>query len=357
MRRNSRARLSLSLLLVAGALGLGATPATAADVHSAAPTTAAIPSASAYALDAAVERTLGADTAGTYLDSRTGKLVVTVTTERAEEQARATGATVRRVARSAAQLDAAMKTLEAEAKITGTSWGIDPRTNQVAVEADSSVSARDMARLEAVAERLGGAVSISRVPGVFDREVLGGGAIYGGGSRCSAAFNVTKGGARYFVTAGHCTNISANWSASSGGPVIGVREGTSFPTNDYGIVRYTDGSSPAGTVDLYNGSTQDITSAANAVVGQAIRKSGSTTKVTSGTVTAVNVTVNYSDGPVYGMVRTTACSAGGDSGGAHFAGTVALGIHSGSSGCSGTSGSAIHQPVVEALSAYGVSVY
>ncbi len=225
------------------------------------------------------------------------------------------------MARSAAQLDAAMDTLEAEAKITGTSWGVDPRTNRIAVEADSSVSARNMARLEAV------------------------------------AFNVTKGGARYFVTAGHCTNISANWSASSGGPVVGVREGTSFPTNDYGIVRYTDGSSPAGNVDLYNGSTQDISSAANAVVGQAIKKSGSTTKVTSGTVTAVNVTVNYGDGPVYNMVRTTACSAGGDSGGAHFAGSVALGIHSGSSGCSGTSGSAIHQPVTEALSAYGVTVY
>ncbi|MEW1611056.1 MULTISPECIES: S1 family peptidase [unclassified Streptomyces] len=355
MRRNSRARLSLSLLLVAGALGLGATPATATDVHAAAPS--AIPSASAYALDAEVERALGAGTAGTYLDRRTGDLVVTVTTDRAEEQARAAGATVRRVARSAAQLAAAMRTLEAEAKITGTSWGVDPRTNQVAVEADSSVPARELARLEAVAERLGGAVSISRVPGVLHREVLGGGAIHGGGSRCSAAFNVTKGGARYFVTAGHCTDIAANWSSTSGGPVVGVREGTSFPTNDYGIVRYTDGSSPAGTVDLHNGSAQDITSAANAVVGQAIRKSGSTTKVTSGTVTAVNVTVNYGDGPVYGMVRTTACSAGGDSGGAHFAGSVALGIHSGSSGCSGTSGSAIHQPVAEALSAYGVAVY
>ncbi len=72
-------------------------------------------------------------------------------------------------------------------------------------------------------------------------------------------------------------------------------------------------------MDLYNGSTQDISSAANAVVGQAIKKSGSTTKVTSGTVTAVNVTVNYGDGPVYNMVRTTACSVSGDSGGAHFA--------------------------------------
>ncbi|NEE59368.1 S1 family peptidase, partial [Streptomyces sp. SID8455] len=59
MRRNSRARLGVSLLLVAGALGLGATPSTAAPADApVAPS--AIPAPSAYALDAAVERRLGA---------------------------------------------------------------------------------------------------------------------------------------------------------------------------------------------------------------------------------------------------------------------------------------------------------
>ncbi|MFJ6633149.1 S1 family peptidase [Streptomyces sp. NPDC091376] len=350
MRRTIRARIGLSVLLVAGSLGLGAAPAGAAVE----PTPAPLP---LNALDARVERQLGGDSAGTYQDRASGKLVVTVTTEAAAERVRAAGAVPQRVQRSAAQLDAAMAALESRAKITGTSWGVDPRTNQIAVEADESVSARDMARLRRVADSLGGAVRIARVPGTFHREVAGGDAIYGGGYRCSAAFNVAKGSTRYFLTAGHCTNAGANWSATSGGPVIGVREGTSFPTNDYGIVRYTDGSAPFGHVNLYNGGNQDITSAADAVVGQSIQKSGSTTKLTSGTVTAVNVTVNYGDGPVYNMVRTTACSAGGDSGGAHFAGSVALGIHSGSSGCTGTNGSAIHQPVREALAAYGVNVY
>ena len=112
------------------------------------------------------------------------------------------------------------------------------------------------------------------------------------------------------MTAGHCTNSASSWSATSGGASIGTREGTSFPTNDYGIVRYTNGSQPAGNVNLYNGSFQEIASSADPIVGQAIRKSGSTTKVTSGTVTAVNVTVNYGDGPAYNMVSTTACSAG-----------------------------------------------
>ncbi|MVO88618.1 trypsin-like serine protease [Streptomyces sp. p1417] len=356
MRRTFCARPALSALLVTGTLvlgALGAVPAAAQGEPAPAPTAADSPNA----LNARVERQLGDDSAGTYLDRRSGELVVTVTSASAAERVRAAGATPRRVTRGAAQLAAAMDTLESRAKITGTSWGVDPRTNQIAVQADRSVSARDLARLRRVADSLDGAVRVSRVPGVFEREVAGGDAIYGGGSRCSAAFNVAKGSTKYFVTAGHCTNLGANWSATSGGAAVGVREGTSFPTNDYGLVRYTNGSSPAGNVNLYNGGHQEISSAADAVVGQAIKKSGSTTKVTSGSVTAVNVTVNYGDGPVYGMVRTTACSAGGDSGGAHFAGTVALGIHSGSSGCTGTNGSAIHQPVREALSAYGVSVY
>ncbi|MEV7192239.1 S1 family peptidase [Streptomyces sp. NPDC093510] len=350
MRRTFYARLGLSALLVSGTLALGATPAGAQSEPTPDPS-------AVNALNAQIERQLGDDSAGTYLDRRTGELVVTVTSDSAAERVRATGARPERVRRGAAQLQAAMDALESRAKISGTSWGVDPRTNQIAVQADQSVSDRDLARLHRVVDSLDGAVRVSRVPGTFKREIAGGDAIYGGGSRCSAAFNVSKGSTRYFVTAGHCTDNSPTWSATSGGATIGVREDTSFPIDDYGLVRYTNGSSPAGNVNLYNGSYQDISSAADAVVGQAIKKSGSTTKVTSGSVTAVNVTANYDDGPVYGLVRTTACSAGGDSGGAHFTGTVALGIHSGGSGCTGTNGTALHQPVREALAAYGVSVY
>lgn len=354
MRRTLRARICLSVLLTLPAVALGTGTAGAAPE----PDPGVTASATQYNVNTTLERTLGDDeSAGSYLDAATGELVVTVTDEAAAEKVRAEGARPQIVERSTAQLRAAMITLEARAKITGTSWGVDPSTNQVSIEADQSLTPRSLARLKRVAASLGDAVRITRVPGVFKREVAGGDAIYGGGYRCSAAFNVSNGTTRYFVTAGHCTNLAASWSATSGGPSIGIRAGTSFPTNDYGIVRYTGTDQPPGSVDLYNGTFQDITSAADAIVGQAIRKSGSTTHVTSGRVTAVNVTVNYGDGPVYGMVRTTACSAGGDSGGAHFAGSTALGIHSGSAGCTGTNGSAIHQPVREALAAYGVNVY
>jgi streptogrisin D/glutamyl endopeptidase II len=351
----TRRTAALATLFLLSSLGLGATPAGAAPLPAADPTPLA--GASLYAQDSALRGALGAESAGTYVDAKSGGLVVTVTGERAAAKVRAAGGTAQVVARSAAQLAGAVQALEERAKIAGTSWGLDPRTNQIAVEADRTVSARDLARLRKVADSLGGAVRIARVPGALTKEIIGGDAIYGGGVRCSSAFNVQKGSVKYFVTAGHCNDSVAQWSATSGGPVAGVRESYSFPTNDYALVRYTDGSSPGGTVNTHNGSAQDITSAADAVVGQSLQKSGSTTKLTSGKVTAVNVTVNYGDGPVYGMVRTTACSAGGDSGGAHFAGGVALGIHSGSSGCTGTAGSAIHQPVKEALSVYGVSVY
>ncbi|MFF3459094.1 S1 family peptidase [Streptomyces sp. NPDC002730] len=353
MRRTLRARICLSVILALPIVGLG--PGTAGAAPDPVPGVTASPTQ--YSLDSMLERALGDHSAGSYLDAKTGELVVTVTDAASADKVRAAGARAKLVKRSTERLEAAMDTLEAQAKITGTSWGIDPSTNQVAIEADRSVSAPSMTQLQKVAAGLGDAVRIKRVPGVFKREVAGGNAIYGGGFRCSAAFNVSKGTARYFLTAGHCTNEAVNWYASPGGPIIGLRRGTSFPGNDFGIVRYTGGALPAGNVNLYNGSYQDITTAANAIVGQAIRKSGSTTRVTSGRVTAVNVTVNYVEGPTYGMVRTTACSAAGDSGGAHFAGSTALGIHSGSSGCTGTNGSAIHQPVREALSVYGVAVY
>ncbi|TQK50785.1 streptogrisin D/glutamyl endopeptidase II [Streptomyces sp. SLBN-118] len=355
MRRTLRARIFLSVLISLPAVGLGSGTAGAASE----PTPGVTASASQYAVNTNLERELDDDnSAGSYLDPATGELVVTVTDSAAAEAVTAAGARPKLVERSTAQLKTVMNTLDTQANITGTSWGIDPSRNQVAVEADASVSVASMTQLRKVAAGLGEAVRVQRVPGVFKKEVDGGDAIYGGGYRCSAAFNVAGGGtARYFLTAGHCTNQAYRWAAWPGGPSIGTRVGTSFPTNDYGIVRYSASGQPYGRVDLYNGSYQDIASSADAIVGQYIRKSGSTTHVTTGRVTAVNVTVHYPEGTVYQMVRTTACSAAGDSGGAHFAGNVALGIHSGSAGCSGTNGSAIFQPVREALSAYGVHVY
>jgi hypothetical protein len=313
--------------------------------------------------DAAVELAtdlqgrLGARAAGVYAD-KSGKIVVNVTDDRAAGEVRRAGVRARVVRHSTTTLEAATDTLARTAAIPGTSWKIDPVTNQVVVGADSTVTGAQRARLDKAVADLGGTARIEDLAGAVRPEVIGGDAIFMGSSRCSLAFNVLIGGAKHFVTAGHCTNIGATFYAAAGGSQkIGTRVSSSFPTNDYGLVRYDAGQNPAGAVSMKDGTNRDISHARNAVVGETVGLSGSTSGLRRGQVTGVNVTVNYSQGPVHGLLQTTICSAGGDSGGAVFAGNAAIGIHSGSSGGCGGGNRAYHQPVTEALSAFGASVY
>jgi streptogrisin D len=249
--------------------------------------------------------------------------------------------------------------LSREATVPGTAWVTDAATGRIIVSYDSTVKGAKWAALTAVTSRFGDQVTLESIGGVLSKRINGGQAIYGGGFRCSLGFNVRSGSTYYFLTAGHCTNLASTWYAnSSQTTVLGTRSGTSFPGNDYGIVRYTNTSiAHPGTVNLYNGTSQDITSAANAYVGEPVRRSGSTTGVRSGTVTGLNATVNYAEGTVTGLIKTNVCAEGGDSGGSLFHGTRALGLTSGGSGNCTFGGTTFFQPVTEVLSRYGVSVY
>ncbi|WP_320067971.1 S1 family peptidase [Micromonospora sp. RTGN7] len=300
---------------------------------------------------------LGDRSAGTYADA-SGKMVVTVTDEAAARQVRASGATAKIVKRGATELNRATAELERSAKIPGTAWWTDAITNQVVVSVDSTVTGAKLERVKAAAARTGGAVRVEAEAGVLSTRISGGQAIYTGGGRCSLGFNVrNSAGTTFFLTAGHCTNIGSTWySNSSQSSVLGTRTGTSFPGNDYGIVRHSNSANATGNVSLYNGSFQDVTGASNAYSGQSVRRSGSTTGVKSGSVTATNATVNYAEGSVSGLIRTTVCAEPGDSGGSLFAGTSALGLTSGGNGNCTSGGTTYFQPVTEALSAYGVSI-
>ncbi|MEP6697055.1 MAG: S1 family peptidase [Pseudonocardiales bacterium] len=302
---------------------------------------------------------LGSRSAGSYLDSRTGDVVVTVTDSAAAQQVRTAGGVARVVRHSGRQLQQASATLDQLARIPGTGWAADPATNQVVITADRTVTGAKLTRLTSVATRLGDLVRIEHLAGTFGTFIGGGDAVYGGSYRCSLGFNVRSGTTYYFLTAGHCANLAWTWYANSAHTtVLGSRSGTSFPNNDFAIFRYTNsGVTHPGSVDLHNGTTQDITTAGNAYVGESVKRSGGTTGVHSGSVQALNATVNYSQGTVYGLIKTNVCAEGGDSGGSLFAGTTALGLTSGGSGNCSTGGTTYFQPVTEALSAYGVSVY
>ncbi|WP_230687234.1 S1 family peptidase [Catellatospora vulcania] len=345
--RRIAVRAAAATLLAAGLL----IPATA----QAAPVGGTAPTLSP---DAATALAAEIDSAGVYLDNA-GKTVVTVTDGASADRVRAAGGVARLVTRSGAQLKGATAELDRLARISGTSWYVDPISNQVVVTADSTVTGSKLAKLKAVTDRLGDTVRVEITAGTLSPTISGGQAIYGGNSRCSLGFNVrNSAGVYFFLTAGHCTNISSSWYASSGGGnFIGTRTGTSFPGNDYGIVRYDSTIAHPGNVYLYNGSYQDIVSAGNATVNQTVYRSGSTTGLRSGRVLGTGATVNYPQGTVTGLIRTNVCAEGGDSGGSLFAGTVALGLTSGGSGNCSSGGTTYFQPVTEPLSVYGVSVY
>ncbi|MEU3606860.1 S1 family peptidase [Streptomyces sp. NPDC035033] len=245
------------------------------------------------------------------------------------------------------------------ADVAGTAWYTDQATGKVVVTVDSTVSQAGIASLRKAAGDNADKLRIERTPGKINKLIAGGQAIYSGGGRCSLGFNVRSGSTYYALTAGHCTDSGSTWYTNSANTaLLGSRAGSSFPTNDYGIIRHSNASAADGRVYLYNGSYRDITGAGNAYVGQSVQRSGSTTGLRGGTVTGLNATVNYGNGDiVYGLIQTNVCAEPGDSGGAMFSGSTALGLTSGGSGNCSSGGTTFFQPVTEALNAYGVSVF
>lgn len=243
-----------------------------------------------------------------------------------------------------------------KADVPGTAWAVDSETNRVLLTVDSTVSQAEIDKIKRQAGDDAGAITVKRTPGTFSKLIQGGDAIYTSGWRCSLGFNVrSSSGVEYFLTAGHCTDGAGTWySNSSNTTVIGSTAGSSFPGNDYGIVRYSGSVSRPGTA---NG--VDITSAATPAVGTTVIRDGSTTGTHSGRVTALNATVNYGGGDIVsGLIQTTVCAEPGDSGGSLYGSNgTAYGLTSGGSGNCSSGGTTFFQPVTEALSAYGVSVY
>ncbi|KUJ58997.1 Streptogrisin-B [Streptomyces sp. MBT84] len=240
--------------------------------------------------------------------------------------------------------------------VAGTAWAVDPTTNRVVVTVDSTVSKAEIAKIREEAGGNAGALTIKHTSGKFNKLISGGDAIYASSWRCSLGFNVQdSSGNYYFLTAGHCTDGAGTWwSNSSHTTTLGTTAGSSFPGNDYGIVRYTNTSvTKSGAVG-----SQDITSAATPSVGTTVYRRGSTTGTHSGRVTALNATVNYGGGDVVsGLIQTTVCAEPGDSGGPLYGGSTAYGLTSGGSGNCTSGGTTFFQPVTEALSAYGVHVF
>lgn len=299
---------------------------------------------------------LGAKAAGTYYDAQTKSLVVNVLDEASARVAEAAGAKAKVVQNSLAELKSAQATIKGHST-PGTSWVMDPTSNKVVVTADRTVTGAKLEKVTQLVKSLGGKAELKQTKGEFKPFIAGGDAISDPSiGRCSLGFNVVKDGQPYFITAGHCTEEISTWSDSDGN-VIGENADSDFPGNDFGLVKYTSDVDHPSAVDLYNGSTQSITKAGDATVGEKVQRSGSTTQVHDGTVTGLDATVDYGNGDVVeGLIQTDVCAEPGDSGGSLFDGETALGLTSGGSGDCTSGGETFFQPVPEALSTFGAEI-
>ncbi|MFE0651940.1 S1 family peptidase [Streptomyces sp. NPDC059534] len=382
MKRTTPLRAAVAALLLT--VGLGAAHAGIADAAPLPEPGAAAPAASTGLLDAmrrdlgltateaeerlnaekaaaevekAARQRTGAAYGGSWFDPATGRLVVAVTDRAEEAEVRALGADTRLVRHSAAALDRAkarLDTLRAPAGVAG--WHVDPRTNSVVVDVVRTEREAPAVRSFVERARAGGLVTVAetaQAPRTYAAGTVGGDPYYTGNVRCSIGFSVYGG----FVTAGHCGRAGAavrGWDGSA----MGTFQGSSFPGDDYAYVSIHSGWWTVPVV-LGWGTIPDqlVRGSAEAPVGASICRSGSTTHWRCGTVLAKNETVNYSQGAVYQMTKTSVCAEGGDSGGSFLSGDQAQGVTSGGWGNCSSGGETWFQPINEILGRYGLRLH
>ncbi|MDF3148303.1 MULTISPECIES: S1 family peptidase [unclassified Streptomyces] len=314
----------------------------------------------AMGLTPKARKAAGSAYGGSWFDAESERLTVAVTSDAAPatvREIRSAGATVRTVAHSARELDAAKARIDRLPAPAGvSSWHVDPAANAVVVNVVRDRRADNDVRRFASRALATGPVTVETVsaaPRTFAAGTVGGDPYYTGNVRCSIGFSVHGG----FITAGHCGGQGAGvrgWDGS----YVGTFQGSSFPDNDYAWVSVGGGWWTVPVV-LGWGTVPDrlVRGSAEAPVGSSICRSGSTTHWHCGTVLARNETVNYSQGAVHQMTKTSVCAEPGDSGGSFISGDQAQGVTSGGWGnCSG-GGETWFQPVNEILGRYGLTLH
>lgn len=302
----------------------------------------------------------GTSYGGSWFDAGSGRLTVAVTADASPatlRAVRATGATVRTALHSARLLDATrarLDRLDAPDGVSG--WHVDPKGSAVVVNVVAGRQDDNDVQRFVDRARAAGPVTVEETaaaPRTFAAGTVGGDPYYTGNVRCSIGFSVHGG----FVTAGHCGGAGAGvsgWDRS----YIGNFQGSSFPGDDYAWVNVGSGWWTVPVV-LGWGTIPDrlVRGSAVAPVGTSICRSGSTTHWHCGTVQGLNETVNYSQGAVHQMTKTSVCAEPGDSGGSFISGDQAQGVTSGGWGNCTSGGQTWFQPINEILSRYGLTLH
>jgi streptogrisin C len=298
---------------------------------------------------AGLRRDLGTRYGGAWLAADGTTLMIAVTDEAAAAKVRAAGAEPKLVTWGEPQLDTLKSKMDRNAARSGdgiVGWHVDPATNRVVVTTrpGAETAARSFATASGVAAD---AVRV-QVSGESPRllfDVRGGDPYFiNNQARCSIGFAVQGG----FVTAGHCGD-AGNSTTGFNRAAQGTFQASSFPGDDWGVVRVNANWVPTATVNSFGGANLPVAGAQEAVVGASICKFGSTTGMTCGVVQARNASVSYPEGTVTGLTRTNVCAEPGDSGGPWLSGSQAQGVTSGGSGNCTTGGTTFFQPIGEIL--------
>ena len=306
---------------------------------------------------------------GSYLDD-TGALVLTVADTAVADAIRAAGGTVRLVRYTLAQLTGVQAELDDLARSgragRARSWYVDPVSDTVVVKVPPGAKDPATRAFLAKARSYGSMVSVRAAYGTLTttgKDLKGGEeADSSDGYLCSVGFPaISSAGTPIFFTAGHCTEGRPRFTRD--GATVGTSRVSKYPMDDWGSVNVTDRSwMLRGRVDRYDGDVR-VRGWSNARVGTAVCKSGRTTHWTCGKITARNVSVNYGDGFVSGLIEHTACVEEGDSGGPVMAGNLAQGVISGAANYNGKCmekygqrNESLAQPIGEALASSRASL-
>ncbi len=243
-----------------------------------------------------------------------------VTDEEAAAEVRAAGAEPKMVRHSMDGFDSATKTLSSAPRVPGTAWMKDYRSNQVVVRGDSTVSEDDWSDLTDVADGIGDFVRMERVEGAFTTRLAGGLPVLSTATAARPGSTSPTGkGVHPHRRALRAAGVGVVLR-QRGRRKVGTTVEGSFPGDDYSLIAYDGGKAGenAGVVAVGGGKGVRITGVAEPTVGQRIFRSGSTSGLRDGEVTALDVTVNYPEGTVGGLIESDVCAEPGDSGGPMF---------------------------------------
>ncbi|MDO0938581.1 alpha-lytic protease prodomain-containing protein [Streptomyces sp. DG2A-72] len=301
---------------------------------------------------------LGERFAGAWVRGATSAELTVATTRAADVPAiRAQGAKAAVVKRTLSELQAVKEKLDtAAARVTTRDtpvWYVDVPANRVVVEAVRQSAATAFIKAAGVqGQNVGVRVSSARPRLLAD--IVGGDAYYiETTARCSVGFSVTKGTQQGFASAGHCGDTGDKTTGYNKADQ-GTFKASTFPGKDMSWVGVNTAWTATPDVKGEGGEKTEITGSVQALVGASICRSGSTTGWRCGKIEQHDTSVDYSQGTVDGVTKTTVCAEPGDSGGPYVSGSQAQGVTSGGSGDCASGGTTYYQPVNPILKDFGL---